>query len=78
MNMIPLIDLQSYNILVTEESVETASLKVIADQICQAFQEVGFVYLKNHGIPRELVDWICYLRFNNKNAWLKIATHKFC
>lgn len=54
--MIPLIDLQSYNILVTEESVETASLKVIADQICQAFQEVGFMYLKNHGIPRELVD----------------------
>lgn len=53
--MVPLIDLQSYNILVTEESVETATLKVISDQLCQGVQEVGLVYLKNHGIPRELV-----------------------
>lgn len=53
--MIPLIDLHSYNNHVAEESVQTSTLEVLAEQICQAFQEVGFVYLKNHGIPRELI-----------------------
>jgi isopenicillin N synthase-like dioxygenase len=28
----------------------------IASQIDEAFRNVGFVYLKNHGVPRETVD----------------------
>ena len=34
------------------------SIKELADQIHQAFSTIGFVYLKNHGIPQELVSTI--------------------
>jgi isopenicillin N synthase-like dioxygenase len=36
----------------------------IASQIDKAFRTVGFVYLKNHGVPREKVeecfDWVSH------------------
>nr|XP_022335771.1 UPF0676 protein C1494.01-like [Crassostrea virginica]XP_022335778.1 UPF0676 protein C1494.01-like [Crassostrea virginica]XP_022335785.1 UPF0676 protein C1494.01-like [Crassostrea virginica] len=53
--MIPVVDLAEYNLSVEEKTTDTATLKDLAGQICQAFQTVGFVYLKNHGIPQELV-----------------------
>jgi len=28
----------------------------LADQVYQAFSTIGFVYLKNHGIPQEMVS----------------------
>ncbi|KAJ7333563.1 hypothetical protein OS493_017101 [Desmophyllum pertusum] len=30
----------------------------LADQVYQAFSTIGFVYLKNHGIPQEMIDSI--------------------
>ena len=56
--MIPVVDLAEYNLSVEEKTTDTATLKDLAGQICQAFQTVGFVYLKNHGIPQELVKRI--------------------
>lgn len=56
--MIPVVDLAEYNLSVEEKTTDTATLKDLAGQICQAFQTVGFVYLKNHGIPKELVKRI--------------------
>ncbi|XP_078356702.1 uncharacterized protein LOC144641550 [Oculina patagonica] len=32
------------------------AIKDLADQIYQAFSTIGFVYLKNHGIPQEVID----------------------
>jgi isopenicillin N synthase-like dioxygenase len=36
----------------------------VARQIDDAFRHVGFVYLKNHGVPLEMVDecfdWVRY------------------
>ncbi|XP_048731182.1 uncharacterized protein LOC125648250 isoform X2 [Ostrea edulis] len=54
--MIPLVDLTLYNLSVSEEQVDTATLRELADQICHAFQDVGFVYLKNHGISEKLIN----------------------
>ena len=59
--MIPVVDLAEYNLSVEEKTTDTATLKDLAGQICQAFQTVGFVYLKNHGIPQELVKNVTYL-----------------
>ena len=35
------------------------AIKELADQLYQAFSKIGFVYLKNHGIPQEMVR--CHL-----------------
>ncbi|PFX20630.1 UPF0676 protein C1494.01 [Stylophora pistillata] len=32
------------------------AIKTLADQLYQAFSTIGFVYLKNHGIPQEELD----------------------
>ena len=37
-------------------SENNANVKDLADQVYQAFSTIGFVYLKNHGIPQELVS----------------------
>nr|XP_058970280.1 uncharacterized protein LOC131796687 [Pocillopora verrucosa] len=31
-------------------------IEELADQVYQAFSTIGFVYLKNHGIPQEVID----------------------
>ena len=33
------------------------AIKELADQVYQAFSTIGFVYLKNHGIPQEMVGF---------------------
>jgi isopenicillin N synthase-like dioxygenase len=37
----------------------------VAHEVYQAFKYVGFAYIKNHGVPQELVDeafgWVCLL-----------------
>ena len=42
-----------------------AEQKEVAAQIDEAFRNVGFVYLINHGIPQEKVDkcfeWVLFL-----------------
>ena len=32
------------------------AIKKLADQVYHAFSTIGFVYLKNHGIPQEMVS----------------------
>ena len=55
---IPVVDFSQMNVeKVTEddspESIE--SIQQLADEIHRAFSTMGFVYLKNHGIPQEKV-----------------------
>ncbi|XP_062592081.1 uncharacterized protein LOC134253570 [Saccostrea cucullata] len=54
--MIPVVDLAPYSLLGTEKEVDTSTLRKLAEEICHAFQDVGFVYLKNHGIPEQLIS----------------------
>lgn len=34
---------------------DDATIRDLADQVYQAFSTIGFVYLRNHGIPQEMV-----------------------
>ena len=50
------------------------AIKTLADQLYRAFSTIGFVYLKNHGIPQEEVSlllnnrkWYPFIRIKKKN-----------
>ena len=50
------------------------AIKTLADQLYRAFSTIGFVYLKNHGIPQEEVSlllnnrkWYSFIRIKEKN-----------
>jgi len=36
-------------------SEDDPTIKDLADQVYQAFSTIGFVHLRNHGIPQEMV-----------------------
>lgn len=50
MSQIPVVDFAPFH----DGSAEEA--KATAQKIFEAFRDVGFVYLKNHGVPQEVVD----------------------
>ena len=50
LNTIPIVDLGSFT------SGSEDSKRTFVHQIGKAFEEVGFVSVKNHGVPQELVD----------------------
>lgn len=51
---IPVIDFKTYGIDVeNDESVSDKHLRKLGNEMCQALEEIGFCYLKNHGIPDE-------------------------
>ena len=37
------------------------SIRDLADQVYQAFSTIGFVYLRNHGIPQEMVGCLSFI-----------------
>lgn len=43
-------------------SEDDSTIRDLADQVYQAFSTIGFVYLRNHGIPQERVGG-CFLIF---------------
>ncbi|MEZ4920141.1 MAG: 2-oxoglutarate and iron-dependent oxygenase domain-containing protein [Saprospiraceae bacterium] len=61
---IPTVDLSQY----VQGSAEDK--KAFVDQIGKAFHEVGFVAVKNHGVPKELVDGF----FNASKAFFALPT----
>ncbi|XP_048731183.2 uncharacterized protein LOC125648251 [Ostrea edulis] len=71
--MIPIVDLTRYSLSVSEGDAPTHTLKKLADEICSAMKNVGFVYIINHGIPEEMVTEIFALSktFFNKPVEVK-------
>ena len=56
MSDIPIVDFRAMSLEYKEPLKENEQdVKIIADQVYQAFSTIGFVYLKNHGIPQEMV-----------------------
>ncbi|XP_052086982.1 uncharacterized protein LOC127724148 [Mytilus californianus] len=52
MSSIPVIDFQKYGLHIEKaDSVPREDLKELGDQMCEALQNIGFCYLKNHGVP---------------------------
>ncbi len=39
----------------TDVAESNAEVKKLAQEVCNAFTTIGFVYIKNHGIPAEEV-----------------------
>ena len=52
---IPVVDFGSMCLGKTAEQCSAQGIRQLADEIYQAFSTVGFVYIKNHGIPQEKV-----------------------
>jgi isopenicillin N synthase-like dioxygenase len=49
----------------------TATTRV-SSEIVSAFKDVGFVYIKNHGIPKELID----LQFRQSHSFFALPHHE--
>ena len=47
----------------------------LVKQLHDAFSTIGFVYLKNHGIPQEQVQDLAYFKYFRSNQ-KKIATYQ--
>ena len=52
---IPIVDLEQFNICKEPEDVSDDVQHQLAKQIIDAFSTVGFVGLKNYGIPQDKV-----------------------
>ncbi|KAK6169476.1 hypothetical protein SNE40_020524 [Patella caerulea] len=54
---IPLIDFKRYGLQVENtQTVSDEDLKQLGEEIHEAFRTIGFCYIKNHGIPQEMID----------------------
>ena len=47
-------------------SEDDPTIRDLADQVYQAFSTIGFVYLRNHGIPQEMVGG--YLNYYHRRT----------
>ena len=54
---IPVVDFSAMSLRNKDPLSENSEdIKILADQVYHAFSTSGFVYLKNHGIPQEMVS----------------------
>lgn len=54
---IPVVDFSAMSLKLKDPLSENGeAVKELADQVYQGFSTIGFVYLKNHGIPQEVVS----------------------
>jgi len=51
----PVVDFREMSLEKLGNDGSSESVQQVADKIYQAFSSVGFVYIKNHGIPQEKV-----------------------
>ena len=60
---IPVVDFSALSLENKDPFSEISKdIEELADQVYQAFSTIGFVYLKNHGIPQEVVSEFSFLR----------------
>ena len=72
---IPIVDFSAMSLQNTDlPDNNSQAIKTLADQLYRAFSTIGFVYLKNHGIPQEEVSlllnnrkWYSFIRIKKKN-----------
>jgi len=71
---IPIVDFSAMSLEHKDPLKENIqAVKILAQQVHQAFSTIGFVYLKNHGIPQKTVDSVfeTYDQFFNLSPELK-------
>ena len=52
---IPIVDFSPLSLLVNDDQLDQLTVQLTADEIVKAFETIGFVYLSNTGIPKQLV-----------------------
>ncbi|XP_060085094.1 uncharacterized protein LOC132564459 [Ylistrum balloti] len=56
MTEIPVVDMSLYRMdTVREEEVDTEAIQSVGNAICWAFRNLGFCYIKNHGMQQSLI-----------------------
>ncbi|XP_013412357.1 UPF0676 protein C1494.01 isoform X1 [Lingula anatina] len=53
---IPIVDIKAFDITKEENEVDRKDLEKLANDVFKAFSTIGFVYVKNHGIPQDQID----------------------
>ncbi|XP_060085102.1 uncharacterized protein LOC132564468 [Ylistrum balloti] len=54
---IPVVDMSPYGLdVVSEDKVDKQTIRSLADAICRALRDIGFCYIKNHGMPQPMID----------------------
>lgn len=53
---IPIVDFTEVAVTLDDNEIPSASLQSCAEQIVEALSGIGFVYVRNHGIPKEQVQ----------------------
>ena len=71
---IPVVDFSAMGLQNKDPLKESnQAIKELVDQLYQAFSTIGFVYLKNHGIPQEMVR--CHLAAFGDAWFLQISCY---
>ena len=66
---IPVVDFSALSLENKDPFSEISKdIEELADQVYQAFSTIGFVYLKNHGIPQEVVSELSFLRVGERDV----------
>ena len=70
-SLVPVVDFSEVNLeKAAEGCFSNSNLQELTEKIHQAFTTVGFVYLKNHGIPQEKVSLIRrYFFLGSTKVW---------
>lgn len=59
MTSVPVVDILGYGLDESNEGeVTTDALQTIGDDMCRALRDIGFCYIRNHGIPQSLIDQV--------------------
>ena len=53
---IPFVDIDAFNVNINPEDVDETVQRRLAADVYEAFSTVGFVCLRNHGIPQNTVS----------------------
>ena len=74
---IPVVDFSALSLENKDPFSEISKdIEELADQVYQAFSTIGFVYLKNHGIPQEVVSELSFLRGGERDVTNQNLPHE--
>ena len=74
---IPVVDFSALSLENKDPFSEISKdIEELADQVYQAFSTIGFVYLKNHGIPQEVVSELSFLRGGERDVTNQSLPHE--